>query len=602
MPVGIGYQHGNLHKGAAFMGSAAPFLFNEERKTPYECKYTAAANGIGLVRRARDYCERLHYWNARAADGVELRGYGKVSASVTPEQSEFTCESDAKADILLGKLLADLSWDSKYVEKTIPLSGRNLLIRITPSYGALIAGRDGNRVFVAGGSTEEEAVILARKNPGFLSPSFQSKPSRPYPIYLDYYDLRAFKDYVNGMSATPKQYISQFFGGMGGEMGKKAQFAMTPADGVVPWASLDYEMASAEKQGVMYVPGVGSGIWPTWAWNKCPQYIAAESSLSINGGGSSSGCGTSGYEANPESSGLPRQIREATSLAFVKKVMQRFLASPALGGWQLYCGQYMYEMNFGCDVIDHSALGQEGFRKWLRDVRGLSLAALGERWHGDAGHFKDWSEVMRPERDSFVGNFGDDCFRISQGWFWKNAPQAEAVPPADEAPGWVPVAMAPSRQMETLPNGPAFWRVQFDATGWLKQNAGKDLYLVCDLNNFGWRSYSVFMNGKALGSFKSQVRPFNGPISLKVTDLLAQGANHLSFSIPDGPSADTLWARVSHHHPAGWLSLSRAAPERAICGYDGMAHLLAQPKGEGRARDGRGVDPTGLFSSRARMW
>ena len=92
----------------------------------------------------------LSVGSAPAADAVDLRGYGRVQASITPGRSEFTCESDAKADILLGKLLADMFWDAgqDHVAKTVKIGGRDVVVHAWQPYGAVIAGRLKNRVLV----------------------------------------------------------------------------------------------------------------------------------------------------------------------------------------------------------------------------------------------------------------------------------------------------------------------------------------------------------------------------------------------------------------------------------------------------------------------
>ncbi|HEY3415862.1 MAG TPA: hypothetical protein VGM23_03165, partial [Armatimonadota bacterium] len=90
---------------------------------------------------------------ARAA-AVDLRGYGKVQASITPQRSAFTCASAEKADYLLGKLLADLFWDAgqAHVITTVKVGGRDVPVHQWGPYGALIAGRNGKQVLVLGGA------------------------------------------------------------------------------------------------------------------------------------------------------------------------------------------------------------------------------------------------------------------------------------------------------------------------------------------------------------------------------------------------------------------------------------------------------------------
>src|ERR1700722_14375398 len=128
-----------------------------------------------------------------AGKQVELRGYGKVEASKTPERSEFTCQSEGKADILLGKLLADMFWDAgtTHREKTIKVQGKDVIVHVFPPYGAIAVMRAKNRV-VAVGADSEPALAEALKAERVLREPVAFSPAKPYPMYLDFYDLRAF--------------------------------------------------------------------------------------------------------------------------------------------------------------------------------------------------------------------------------------------------------------------------------------------------------------------------------------------------------------------------------------------------------------------------
>ena len=102
---------------------------------------------------------------ARAAEVVDLRGYGHVQAAITSQRSEFVCENADKADLLLGKLLADLFWDAgaDHTVSTVKLGARDAVVHQWPPYGALIAGRNGNRVVVVGGQNSAEVVDRAQR-------------------------------------------------------------------------------------------------------------------------------------------------------------------------------------------------------------------------------------------------------------------------------------------------------------------------------------------------------------------------------------------------------------------------------------------------------
>ena len=157
-----------------------------------------------------------------AGETADLRGYGKVEAKIGPQTSEFTCENGDKADILLGKLLADLFWDAgqDHVVKTVKIGGQHVLIHEWPPYGAVIAGRQKNRVFVIGGKDEQATMALAEQESLFTTGGVVFTPAKPYPMYLDLYDLRAVNCGTLGLNPENRYrykeraaFVDQFFPG-----------------------------------------------------------------------------------------------------------------------------------------------------------------------------------------------------------------------------------------------------------------------------------------------------------------------------------------------------------------------------------------------------
>ncbi|MFZ2656032.1 MAG: hypothetical protein WAX69_13965 [Victivallales bacterium] len=472
----------------------------------------------------------------------DLRGYGRVEASITPHRSEFICEDEKKADILLGKLLADMFWDAggSHIEKTIDMKigwlfvdTMTVPVHLYPPYGALIAGRSKNRVMVFGGKDEQESLSRMKEDGGLSSGKAVFKPSGPYPMYLDFYDLRAWKSATPGLYPGNKyqnddrmQFAKKFCNGglMGGIFFRDAS-----AEGVhAGLSNTDTDADICEKENQMYSISIGTGVWPGWARNRWPQLIDRDSD------GSPAGHIYGSYHGPVESFGIQPEQRRRTSLNFLKNLMLRYKNRDMFGGWELYCGDYIFESffsNMRQAHLGYSAVGQDGFRRWLKEIRGLSLQGLGERWHGNPSHFKDWSEVRLPDDiNGFFGNLDDQCLRIQNNWCCLKAAANPTEMPAESAPGWVPVDDATSRMMSLMLGGqPSFWRTNFNADTWLKQNAGKDAYLVFNVINGGWGETPVWLNGKSLGKFKSKVNPYMGPFALKVTGLITNGVNRLGL-------------------------------------------------------------------------
>ena len=115
---------------------------------------------------------------------VTLRGYGQVAATFAPNRAEFICENADKADLLMGKLLADAFWTraTRNVVKTVKQGNVSLIVHQQDGAGALIAARAGNRVIVL--SAPDEAALLqsAAKEPLFRAAGTRFSPAKDYPI------------------------------------------------------------------------------------------------------------------------------------------------------------------------------------------------------------------------------------------------------------------------------------------------------------------------------------------------------------------------------------------------------------------------------------
>ncbi|MEI8196217.1 MAG: hypothetical protein WCI73_09940, partial [Phycisphaerae bacterium] len=213
---------------------------------------------------------------------VELRGYGKVTADLTPRRAVFECASVEKADILLDKLQTDLFWDQTIpVQKTQHQVGAaTITVYALPGYGAAVIARAGKHVLLVGGSDEAQAVALAAKEPllqGGGGNTITSQAAKKHPRYLDFFDHRAMKAYVQPLKSARGFGIEShwpFLKSIGGAEAFIAPFMHTinPAPGVIDWASYDYEVHATEQQQDMIVMGPnGGGEVSQWGANLFPE-------------------------------------------------------------------------------------------------------------------------------------------------------------------------------------------------------------------------------------------------------------------------------------------------------------------------------------------
>ena len=472
---------------------------------------------------------------------VDLRGYGKVAASFSPGQALFECEDETHADRLLGKLLADLFWDAgtSATEKTIKVGAKDIVAHAWEPYGCAAIARVGRQVVVVGGENESALAARLRRQPLFLGPEAQFKPAKAYPVYLDFFDLRAFKLYTHAMSSVHGEgleshwpFVKKF--GLGGiafqDLGVWTQ---SPAPGVLTFCSTEYELREAERQNGLVVAGItGGGEVPLWIHNQFPSSMMQPSPTSLLGAWGGAGTAGSHYE----SWWMPLAERRAGALAFERKAMVRFAGSPALGGWHIYAGapgaEFGQHERTG-EFWDYSPAGQEGFRTWLRDIRRLDLKELGQRWYGNPSRFRNWQEVTVPDIQGFFGALDEGGLRLDANWQWLKASGSDDEPPPAADAAWIPLAVQPSEQQAFLPWGAAFHRVEFDPAEWLKKNEGRAVYLVCADLIRSDRPVGVWLNGRNLGPYKPRSSD-PAPFALKVSEALKPGRNECVLRIPSG--------------------------------------------------------------------
>ena len=523
---------------------------------------------------------------AAVSQAVNLRGYGQVTAEFAPGRCVFTASDAKHADILMGKLLADLFWDAPAQARDgveIDAGGRRILVHEQPGRGAVAVGRLDNRVVAVDGKDAAAVAAAVAKDPVLADPQSLFKPQENYPTLFDALDLRAVKAYTRGLAGNLAEhwpFLKKFgFGGISYNLGGGLLVAESPAPGVLRVTDDDYEVAEAGRNGGMIVPSFSvGGEMPLWAANAFPESMMQLSPATL---------GT--FTHFRESYGMPLAQREETGLWSMRRLMRRYLDSPAVGAWQIYDGSAGIEFSDQFQPgTDFSPAGLADYRRYLSEVKGLDLAAVGRRYHDNPAAYTSWEQVLPLDEAGFFGNLDETCLRLSGGQ-WQLAAGATEVPPASD-PKWVPMAFPPSEQMQAIPVEDAFYRIRFDARDWLAKNRGKDVYLVCGAIARGQREHAkVWLNGKFLGEQNELTSAFGmEPTAVKVNDVLKPGANELTLFIPKGRiySPYFLTTHIPEHYPSSDKGLNARYTDL----LDWQWHSLVQ-----RHKDvytlARGLDP-----------
>ena len=399
----------------------------------------------------------LSILNVRAAESESyaLQGYGRISLEIAGGDSPavFRCEDDASADRLLSKLLADFSWDRltgpQRQTLTDGVSALKLQLRSTefvPSHSRTIAdgvsalksqprelllfARQGRTVYALCGDSAEaierqrvklgldlqHARIQGRAAPSHVAGFLRS--ARGEHVLLAAERARPGRRTCTATmpgrwgkrapSGTPSGYGHSFFG---------PYFGLDElADGAGHFFPHEWMIRQAVADDAIVMSHVGQYGAPWWMRNRFPRDIVQWDPYAISGWNALEAmAGThlsqhaarrglclcaSGSPGRPSTRSRPRR---ATTWA----------ASARLAGG--HPGDELALHHASTEFMDYDEAGQKAFRRWLREARGLDLAALGRRWFDDPGRYRSWDEVTLPSHFEFFGGFGDGSLNLLSG-------------------------------------------------------------------------------------------------------------------------------------------------------------------------------------------
>lgn len=489
---------------------------------------------------------------------VVLRGYGPVSVEAGRGKTVFTCQDTAHADILLGKLLADLFWNSGQQAKEIKadIAGVAAVIHEYQPYGAIIAFRTGRNVVVLGDSDAAKLEVSAASDLSLRGTDVRFAPATAYPAYLDAYDLHnvRFHDIpMRTLNKAPLQSQWDFekkFGGGGMQFTEPGFWSECPAPGVTDWATVDYGLGQAKRnQSYLTLEPNIEGWMPLWYYNNTAFQRAMPSPSILIDAWNNGGAGPAG--TTYEGFGLTEAQKEQGPYWFLREVVERYRQDPNLIAWMPLGGFPGGEFGFhdrATGFFDYSPGGQGAFRGWLVHDRGMTLASLGLRWYGDERHFTDWLQVTLPDVNSFFGDpFAPDSIKLNGVWQWQPTaaqtptPASEPQPPTLDGAKWVPYNTVPSQEAALLPHGHAYYRKQFELS---EAEVKQAKFLVVDAYVHSTKPLTVWLNGaflhqQKLAPWLPEAAKYE-QFSVQVAGKLKQGQNELLFDVPphDGDNSE----------------------------------------------------------------
>ena len=471
--------------------------------------------------------------SGKAAETLTLRGYGKISADFCPERVSFVCESQAKAEIVYAKLYRDLTQMGARPPRSAVRKGVPVLLLESGKAGVIGMGKGNSVVFLEASSPKE---LLARKEIAELD--FPER--KPYPVFYDYYDLRAMKFYKTPMSSALKYGLEKHWPFAkkhkieGFVLHTNFSFERTPAQGILNFTAADYELRKAKEADglVTFCAGFGGGL-PLWFYNWKPENCARVQRSTVvsewQHGVEAGSYESYGESLDPEHSPLR---------AFQKTVMEKYRNHPNLGGWQLYCGAPIGDqlgMGMGGVLWDSSDGARKAFRQWLK--KKYTLKELGTRWKGDPNAYSSWDQVEFLQlMDIIGGDYDMDRLLLSnREWLWRVTPKDGygKLPPDNDK--WLPIHFPPSQRCNYVDVGSGYYKLKLDNPEWLKGRTGKTLYLKAAVTMWdssrlhGWFN-GQFLKGEPVGSSGTKMTE----IVLPPGTLRGDGSDEILLQTPAG--------------------------------------------------------------------
>ena len=500
---------------------------------------------------------------------LELRGYGTIAGKFQNLQQpagasllEISCEGVAKAQLLHAKYLSDLSLLPGVKSTTT----NNFEAREIAGQGAVCALRDGARVLILTAPTSAAlAQALATQVKAAGGRPLVSKAEVAVPMWLDRWDKFGFRFYYRPWMMPHAGDGDQ----RGYDITKEFDWAQQQdRSGLVFW---DTQMQVDTGAGLM-----GNALWDwaqTWAKAKgLPVGINLEA-----GFGPPSWLANAYREENaqvmPQFVGTLHGVEESNmggvgwlswSSEHAKDVELGLLQSSARR-WAKDANVTTFlephgELRHGSHslLLEYGPVADKGYRAYLQ-AKYRTVAALGQRWHGDARHFAAWQDVRVPELASFLG-WGPDALDLQGAWRVgyedeKPAPAAWFASELDDA-AW-PQIIAPGHDRAMfLPKKPAVFRRTFDVpSAWKTAHPRVWLY-AWDFNEATGDKVTAYLNGAKIGDDTLRhATPHWG--AWEVTDALRAGENHLALRLPRGFLAYRVY--LSPHPPRQYPDLGAGA-------------------------------------------
>ena len=526
---------------------------------------------------------------AQQFPAVKLRAYGTISAErkLVPGQPlssvlVITCESDAKAQLVLAKYLSDLGELSDVDPLPLTTARGAVSARSIQDQGAIAASRSGKLVYIVTAADGPALKAVYEANVPADAKVDATDAEIPVPMYVDRWDKYGFRFYYGPFVTPPdaKTYDPSqdfTFAKQSGDVGLVVWNSPTRnpySEGVMDLNSRQWVYDAAKK---LQLPlGINLGLEDA-NMSMIARYQEGEVPNAEGYLGGWYGAMNFGGRTPAWSDDKVQDIALGEVQNLVRDLMPRY---DNIVNWL----EPHEEMSHGvCDLVDdHGPAAKTNFHDFLKSKYGTP-DAVAKRW-SQPGAFKTWDDVPFPELATFL-NWNAQAIDLTGIWKISfDAPYGADSAKTDlDDSSWDSVQAPGHAVVMNIPRKPAVFRrhLKID-TAWRTAHPKIWLYLW-DFNdarrggNDPKGSILVFVNGKAIPEGADTLHMPEHACALEISSALVDGDNVFTICLPQamidyrcylsgdapkiypalGPQMNAEWADFSD-----WTSWSRGQAVR----------------------------------------
>lgn len=464
-----------------------------------------------------------------------LRGFGTVSGAGANWQVSsdavsavtFTCESDAKADILASKYVADIQ---NYGAVTpVSLNGVKGMAFEVRYGGTWLIVVDGKQVHVLSASKADVVISTAKS---LANSKWQTPKAQAYPPYLDCFDNGGLGIWwmPTTKPADQMKWFTEF--PAVGNLHHQGQ-TMIPAPGVYDTTGIDNAIKQMDEAGKTYRHMLWSGA-PTGnnAWfaaRELPGHHGEKFPDGHSGGARLFDAG--GYNSNQVVSPIVRTIEDDALI----NIMKARVDDPKILGWMEPHGEF--------HQTDPDSLPpgyQTRYPSYLQLIKQYSLESLSLAHTGHSDSYKNWSDVPISDTAFYFGRRDQYLDLDDQPWKWERLDLEAGIRDGAEKPAFNDNKWAENYRDEKLVlsmyqrNGdpvPLWFRFDKDIpAAFLSRVKGEKLYLhIMPYTQRKGKWVSVWHNGEMIGNQLASSSHYTSHVQINVTDILKPGRNHFAI-------------------------------------------------------------------------